>query len=84
MGRAINMENELERVKVKTEQLEKAVTTCIYKIEGFEDTIKTILLNIEATESEGKNDKKKANNKGAGKGNKRNDSTNRTVETKNK
>ena len=89
MGRAIHMENDIEKLKSKVSHLEKAIKTCIYKIEQFEDTLDSIVekattvTNIDLLEKkETKNDKKKTNSKGTGKSNKRSNSKSRATTAK--
>ena len=89
MGRAIHMENDIEKLKAKVSNLEKAITTCIYKIEQFDDTLQgivekaTTVTNIDLLEEEEtKDDKKKTNTKGTGKSNKCSNSKSRATAAK--
>ena len=74
MGRAIDMENDIDALKLKIEKLENTVRGMVSKLDELDEK-STKTKHIDLTEV--KNDKKetkKANNKGNGKGNKSDDS----------
>ena len=58
MGRAIDMENELEKLKAKVNHLEKAIKTCIYKVEQFDEFVQDMEAEIEKKEKNVKRHKR--------------------------
>ena len=77
MGRAIDMENDIDALKIKVERLENQVRGMVSKLDEFDEkSTKTKHINLveevgAETESIGdKKEVKKANNKGNGKSNK--------------
>ena len=80
MGRAIDMENELEKLKAKVNHLEKAIKTCIYKVEQFDEFVQDMEDELEEKEE---NVKKETNSKGDGKGSKSSNKSSGTSKSKN-
>jgi len=88
MGRAIDMEKDIDAIKIQIKKLEDTVRGMVSKIDDLEEDMDEVYENSSrkkhidlvedvGTETEESNDKKetkKANNKGNGKGNKSDDS----------
>ena len=84
MGRAIDMENDIDALKLKIEKLENTVRGMVSKLDELDEK-STKTKHIDLTEV--KNDKKenkKANNKGNGKSDRTSDKDGGTSKTKNK
>jgi predicted nucleic acid-binding Zn-ribbon protein len=90
MGRAIEMENSIEALKIKVEKLENTVRGMISKIdslnekfsqEEYTDLVEEVGTEIE--DNKEKNEEKEANNKRDGKSNKQSNNKSRKSNKKN-
>ena len=91
MGRAIDMEKDINKLNGKFDKLENTIRGMLSKLDELDDkSTKTKHVNLVeevGANTEKKNDKKetkKANNKGNGKSNKSSDKDGGTSKTKNK
>ena len=74
MGRAIDMEKDIDALKIKVEKLENTVRGMCTKLDELDEkSTKTKHIDITEEVKEKKNGKKKANNKGSSSKSKRSD-----------